>query len=312
MRPVYQISEAGFEIYLRKISHFSPHLHNSLEIIYVLSGSFELGMMQEFYHMDRGDVALIFPGVVHHTQVFDPTQDGTMIVLRAATVYCGSFYEKMHNFIPENPVIPASVVHPDVVYAMHSLLADEKEAHPDRMVPLPATTSDDVTVHTGLDEILAPASDMATDSAIVQAFIQIILSRSMPQMTLRPRPSREDGDLVYRCVEYIAAHFREPLTLTGVARDLYVSPYTLSRLFSGLFHTNFNGYVNNTRTQYACSLLLYTARPITDIWMESGFESQRTFNRVFQDIMRMSPREYRSRNRKKEDNKEASAQESAT
>lgn len=43
----------------------------------------------------------------------------------------------------------------------------------------------------------------------------------------------------------------------------------------------------------ACSLLEYTDRSITEICMDSGFESQRTFNRAFQERYRMQPREYR-------------------
>ncbi|MBR1742310.1 MAG: AraC family transcriptional regulator, partial [Lachnospiraceae bacterium] len=39
--------------------------------------------------------------------------------------------------------------------------------------------------------------------------------------------------------------------------------------------------------------LNYTTLPITEIWLEAGFESQRTFNRVFKEKYHMSPREYR-------------------
>jgi len=47
--------------------------------------------------------------------------------------------------------------------------------------------------------------------------------------------------------------------------------------------------------QYACTLLSQTDQTITEICMNTGFESQRTFNRVFQDIYHMSPRDYRKR-----------------
>ena len=36
-----------------------------------------------------------------------------------------------------------------------------------------------------------------------------------------------------------------------------------------------------------------TNRTILDIAMESGFESQRTFNRVFKEKYRVTPSEYR-------------------
>ena len=36
---------------------------------------------------------------------------------------------------------------------------------------------------------------------------------------------------------------------------------------------------------------------ITDVYMNAGFESQRTFNRVFLEEYRLSPRDYRKQNR---------------
>lgn len=42
------------------------------------------------------------------------------------------------------------------------------------------------------------------------------------------------------------------------------------------------------------SLLEYTEQPITDVCLDAGFQSQRTFNRVFQEAYKMTPREYRN------------------
>ena len=46
-----------------------PHLHNALEIVCVTSGSLELGVGQELYHMEKGDIGFVFPDVIHHYQV---------------------------------------------------------------------------------------------------------------------------------------------------------------------------------------------------------------------------------------------------
>ncbi len=87
--------------------------------------------------------------------------------------------------------------------------------------------------------------------------------------------------------------FKESVTLSCMAHDLGCSPYVLSRVFSGTFHRNFNQYLNSVRLDYACALLKHTSQPITEILLNSGFESQRTFNRVFREFYHMSPREYR-------------------
>ena len=44
----------------------------------------------------------------------------------------------------------------------------------------------------------------------------------------------------------------------------------------------------------ACSAHDETAISITNICLDSGFESQRTFNRVFKERYKISPSDYRS------------------
>ena len=94
-----------------------------------------------------------------------------------------------------------------------------------------------------------------------------------------------------------AAKHQIPYTFTSLeemAKDLGVSKYVLSRLFSKTFHRNFNQYLNDARLNYACHRLENTSDSITNICLDSGFESQRTFNRVFKERYKISPSDYRS------------------
>ena len=59
------------------------------------------------------------------------------------------------------------------------------------------------------------------------------------------------------------------------------------------------GYVNGIRLNYAQAMLDGGNESITKICYECGFESQRTFNRVFKERYRVTPREYKNANRKK-------------
>ena len=54
----------------RKSKHVAPHLHNALEIVCVTNGTLELGVGQELYHMEKGDIGFVFPDIIHHYQVF--------------------------------------------------------------------------------------------------------------------------------------------------------------------------------------------------------------------------------------------------
>ena len=66
--------------------HRPPHLHNALEIVYVTEGCVELGVGEELFHMDQGDIGFIFPNIIHHYQVFS-CQHNQAIYLNASPVY---------------------------------------------------------------------------------------------------------------------------------------------------------------------------------------------------------------------------------
>ena len=52
MFPVYEEKKENLHFRSKTSRHASPHLHNSIEFIYITEGTLELGMGQELYHMD--------------------------------------------------------------------------------------------------------------------------------------------------------------------------------------------------------------------------------------------------------------------
>ena len=262
MLPLYEQSIEKLEIRHRRASHLPPHLHKAMECVLVTEGTLAIGIGPELYEMKEGDFAIVFPELTHHYQVFSENKCRA-IFLYVDPSLITTFLTTMQQQCPKCPVISKKNVDQDILYSLQSLLRQRYGK---------------------------------TDLILQQAFVQIILARSLPQFELIEKSTIGRDDIVYQTVSYIAANFRDPLSLTQMATDLGYSPYTLSRVFSGTFHKNFNQYLNEVRLEYAASLLLYTNQTITDIYMNAGFESQRTFNRVFSEQFRMSPREYRKEN----------------
>ena len=259
MLPIYAELKNKLEIHHQKATHLAPHLHKSIECVLVTKGSLVIGIGLELYEMYEGDFAIVFPDLIHHYQVSD--KNGCRAVyLYIDTNLVSSYLETLQQLYPKTPVISKKNVDEDILYAVKSLL---RQRHG------------------------------KTDIMLQQAFSQIILARSLPKFELLDRTTIGKNDIIYQSVNYIAANFRNQISLSSMASALGYSPYTLSRVFSGTFHKNFKQYLNEIRLEYACALLLYTNQTITDVYMNAGFESQRTFNRVFLEEYHMSPREYR-------------------
>lgn len=261
----YELKEDQMEIYEKESVHYPPHIHKSMECIYVTSGTLELGVGRTLCHMETGDFGIVFPNVIHHYQVFSREKSRALYFL-APPSFAGFYLEQLQTCQPKDPVLPAAFVHPDIPYALERLreLADLEEGQ--------------------------------QGEALGKAFTQIILARAFPCLTLQKRGEQTGQDIVYDMVAYMAEHYtEEEMSLTRMAQDLGYSPFALSRAFSHTFHTNFNRYLNELRLNQALSLMQNADASVTDLAMNAGFTSMRTFNRVFQERFHMSPREYRKR-----------------
>lgn len=266
MYSLFYKEKNDFEIFRMQSKHIPPHLHKNLEFVYVLEGTLAVGIGTHLYSMEKGDIAIIFPEQIHHYQAFE--QSGSSLYMLATPSLSGPFLQSITTLSPKNPVVHAKDVHPDIYYALETLLDDK---------------------------------DSPEEDVLHQAYVMIILARLLPHLTLVEKGSANSEDLVYRTVSYIAEHYtEEDLSLTKMAHDLFVSPFSLSRIFSGTFHMNFNKYLNITRLEYVRYLLEYTDQTITEAYSNAGFGSQRTFNRAFRDHFHMTPKEYREQSKLRE------------
>ena len=257
MQLKYEKREKGFSVEWKNSVHVPPHLHEDIEIVYVTDGTVEIGVGQELFHMEKGDFAIVFPNVIHHYQVFDPGENRAIYLFFDPSL-APNFFEELQKCSPAYPVIKAKNVHKDVVNAAKAL-AKEKNC----------------------------------TSMLIHAYMQIILAHVFSEMNMVDKDKVGGNDIVYRAVEYVAKNFKEEIRLEKMAFDLGISKYILSRLFAKTFHCNFNQYINGVRLEYATTLIENKDYSITMIGYESGFESQRTFNRAFKERFKMTPREYR-------------------
>lgn len=112
----------------------------------------------------------------------------------------------------------------------------------------------------------------------------------------KPNEQEEGNPLFWTALHYVHAHYTERLTLDMVAKYLHISETYVSRMFREKTGRSFLEYVHQLRIDSAASMLITTDRTIMDIAFDTGFESPRTFYRVFKAIRGQSPKEYRNAN----------------
>ncbi len=95
-------------------------------------------------------------------------------------------------------------------------------------------------------------------------------------------------------INYIEEHLSEKLTLSSIAKSVGYSKYHLHRIFSDTVGLSIHDYVQRRQLTEAAKLLVFSDRPILEIALISGYESQQAFTNIFRQMYKKSPNEYRS------------------
>lgn len=95
-------------------------------------------------------------------------------------------------------------------------------------------------------------------------------------------------------LEYIHDHYTEPCDAATLANLCHLSQTHFRRLFLSCMGSTPLQFVISTRIYQACILLVNTDEPVLTIAQAVGMASVSSFNRNFQQVMGMSPRQYRT------------------
>lgn len=267
--------------YNRRKGHFSmqsSHMHSHYELYYLFAGQRVYFIKDRSYTIQAGEFVIIPSDVVHRT-LDSGVPDHERMVLYFNDSYFAQFsatdselllapFRSSHHIFK---VAPSDRL--QLEQRLYTMLHEIQEQPPGYHLTVQ---------HTAAAALLYVARQMQhaePDPAVDQ---------------LSPTEAK-----MMEIAQYINAHFREPLTLEQLSSKFYLSESYLSRTFKKLTGFAFTEYVGMTRVKEAQKLLRETDKRITDISEEVGFGSFAHFEKVFRELSRLSPREYRSQFRER-------------
>jgi AraC-like DNA-binding protein len=98
-------------------------------------------------------------------------------------------------------------------------------------------------------------------------------------------------------LQYVHLHYLEKLRIEDLASRFCYSVPHISRMFKEQTGIRLHDYVQKLRIESAITLLLRTNMSVTDVATAAGFESFRTFTRVFRELKGMTASEFRDMRR---------------
>ncbi len=107
------------------------------------------------------------------------------------------------------------------------------------------------------------------------------------------------GNLIKKARDYIEEHFgHEDISLKFVADYVGLSPNHFSSIFSQEMGETFIEYLTNVRVNKAKDMLINTNKKLSDIAYSVGYSESHYFSAIFKKYCKITPREYRRKNKK--------------
>ena len=245
----------------------TPHLHTHVEIVLVHDGVTVAGADDIECQVEAGDLFIAFPNQIHY--YLDEAERVPHDILIVSPEICPEFSQIFKTMLPTSPLLKNAAENARIADAIKNVIEVHKEN----------------------------ASFADTE---VRGYLLALFSELFRVMPLAENGSCET-DIMKSIIHFCYENYDTDISLQSISDELHISRYYISHLFNRKLHTGFNDYVNSLRISRAAEMLKSGDTPITEIAYAVGYNSIRTFNRCFQEIMRTTPKEYRSRVRRKQE-----------
>ena len=290
----YQTRVESFSSFLSNDNTYPAHLHRQVEIMFVISGELEISMEEQVYPLKAGDISVAFPDKIHSLN----TPKTSRVLLMVFDIdFLQDFRTAFTQYLPENPILNTTNLTEHGRNALSWLISLSKN--------MPATADmpdiENLPSHPVVSDttkIIDEQNDISPNLLYTKSYLTIFLTDVFSYLKLNKRNTCTDRNICENILIYLDKHFQENVSLESTAKDLGISKFYLSQIFSNKLHTSFPSYVTARRLDYAEKLLSSTTKSVTDIAFEAGFSSPRTFFRSFQEAYQTTPHQYRKNHNK--------------
>jgi len=135
-----------------------------------------------------------------------------------------------------------------------------------------------------------PCKQSMLGTKLIEALLLYIRAHQHHSYLLSENKSPETANML----QYIHLNYAEVLSLEHLSAKFHMSIPHICRLFKKEVGISFLEYLHQLRIQSASHLLVTTNMPIGDVLIEAGFESYRSFVRLFKRYKGVIPSEYRN------------------
>lgn len=260
--------DVHFELFVDNGSYTASHWHDSIEIIYITSGSLQVEMGEYNYSLKENDCILINSGVVHSTRCLD---SNTSMLLQIPLTFLSSYMpDCKSNYFDFN------------------------------------TNSTDSNYEENLEKIRNLFNEMRTltitptetshlhfTSLIFELIYQLYNNFRIPIGSKQKQKSTLSLSRFEPVLEYTKANYNHPISIDQIASIAHLQPEYFCRKFKQYMGQTYLEFLNELRLAYIYKDLINTNDPLAEILEKHGFSNSKLFYKLFREKFSCTPREVR-------------------
>lgn len=247
------------------------HFHPELQLVYVVGGSGKRHIGNHISYFRKGDLVLIGPNLPHFGLTDQLKDDQIEIIVQFRIDFLGK------KFFDSPEMVGIKQLFERSRYGILFSKELKKELGPGIESLMELNSLDRMLKLLEILHSLAESTDY-----------QLLNARD-----LALEVNQQENERIKKVYTYVRQKFQDDIPLSLISDEVNMTVPAFCRYFKKQSGKTFTQFVNEFRVIHACKLLTEGDQSISYIAMESGFNNFSYFNRLFKNIVKQSPNEYR-------------------
>ena len=282
----FQAAQRHYHIYRIRQTELNhkDHYHNYYQVCYVVSGELKHCQSRDTVTLSAGDAFIVPPGFTHSLH-FDNAYTEMYSLAFDEQLFAPGFPQSNAYKFLESLQVKAAVPAGNSVRLQVTLSRSQRRLMESLLECLVRQQQEDCP--SGLSA--APSLTASIIYILAQSYYQ------QPQNTSELDELATYNSALLQCVAYIDQHFREPISLTDLAKRFGLSRSSFCSVFPQFTGMPLRKYIASKRIKEAQTLIRsHPNKPLSLIAAEVGYNDDSTFYRNFLQITGLAPGKYRA------------------
>ena len=280
MKELFEFVEGlPLQVSIKTIDEYPIHMHDTMELIYVLEGQVDLKISFHQYELKQGEFVIVNSFEVH--SIKKKSDSNVIMFFQLDKKYFEEYFPDFEGtlFIYD-PYYYQNYNHDEIreikKYLLEAALemSKEKEGYEKRV-----------------NQLIIKCLGIFLKDFQMQFFSAKYIEESIY------KNNKTQLDRLLRINQFLYLNYNDKISLEMLAEKEHINKYYLTHLIKYSTGYSFQELINIVRIDRAETLLLGTSKTIEEIVSISGFSSNRFLNKYFKQFFNLSPSEYRKKNK---------------